>query len=237
MLWDAFRIDNPRTGEPVSLATVTTDISRQKHTEDTLRRRTAQQAVLAGFGLRALATEEVGPLMDEAVELGWPYARGRVLKVTEVLPDGGGLLVRAGVGWKAGVVGSWTELTGRSSQAGYTLLTGSPTVTYDPATEDRFEPSDLDGDHDAQSALCVVIHAGDEPFGVLGAITTQLREFSEYDVSFMQSIANVLATAVERSRSRRTSAPLWRPNGVASRATSTTGPCRTSRMRSPPPSA
>jgi signal transduction histidine kinase/DNA-binding NarL/FixJ family response regulator len=73
-------------------------------------------------------------------------------------------------------------------------------VTYDPATEDRFDASDLVREHEAQSAVCVVIHAGDEPFGVLGAITTQLREFSDYDVSFMQSIANVLATAVERSR-------------------------------------
>jgi PAS domain S-box-containing protein len=203
VLWDAFRIDDPRTGEPVSLATVTTDVSGPKRTEEALRRRTAHQAVLAELGLRALAAEDVGSLMDEAVELVARTLGVEFSKVTEVLPDGAGLLVRAGVGWKPGVVGSWTELAGHSSQAGYTLLTGRPTVVYDPATEDRFAPSDLVGDHGAQSAACVVIHVGDEPFGVLGAISTQLREFSEYDVSFMQSIANVLAIAVERSRSRK----------------------------------
>jgi PAS domain S-box-containing protein len=200
--WDAFRIDNPRTGEPMGLATVTTDLTRQKRIEDTLRRRTDQQAVLAELGLRALAVDDVEALMDDAVELLARTLGVELAKVTEVLP-GGELIVRAGVGWQPGVVGSRTELAGRSSQAGYTLVTGSPTVTFDPVTEKRFEPSDLVREHKAQSAVCVVIHAGDEPFGVLGAITTQLREFSEYDVSFVQSIANVLATAVERSRIQR----------------------------------
>jgi PAS domain S-box-containing protein len=198
--WDAFRIDNPRTGEPVGMATMATDISQQKRIEETLRRRTGQLAVLAELGLRGLAADDVEPLMDEAVELVARTLEVEFSKVAEALPGNGGLLVRAGVGWKPGVIGSRREPAGRSSQAGYTLLSGSPTVTFDPATDDRFDPSDLVRDHGVQSAVCVVIHAGDKPYGVLGALTTRLREFSEYDVSFMQSIANVLATAVERSR-------------------------------------
>jgi len=198
--WDAFRIDNPRTGEPVGLATMTTDISQQKRTEATLRRRADQQAVLAELGLWALAADDVEPLMEEAVELLTRTLAVEFSKVVEALPDGRGLLVRAGVGWEPGVIGIRREPAGRSSQAGFTLMTGSPTVTFDPATEDRFERSGLVREHGARSGACVVIHAGDQPFGVLGAQTTQLREFSEYDLNFMQSVANVLATAIERSR-------------------------------------
>jgi CheY-like chemotaxis protein len=50
------------------------------------------------------------------------------------------------------------------------------------------------------STLSVMIASGDEPFGVLGALSTRRRTFSPSEVSFVQSVANVLASAIERSR-------------------------------------
>jgi DNA-binding NarL/FixJ family response regulator/anti-sigma regulatory factor (Ser/Thr protein kinase) len=46
--------------------------------------------------------------------------------------------------------------------------------------------------------VSVVIASRDGPFGVLGAFTTSYRSFSEDDANFMQAVANVLATAIER---------------------------------------
>jgi GAF domain-containing protein len=47
-----------------------------------------------------------------------------------------------------------------------------------------------------------MIASPDGPFGVLGAVSTRRRTFSPSDVSFVQSVANVLASAVERSRAQ-----------------------------------
>lgn len=48
--------------------------------------------------------------------------------------------------------------------------------------------------------MSVVIGGQDGPYGVLGVHTTRARTFTTDDVSFLQSIANVLASAVERTR-------------------------------------
>jgi GAF domain-containing protein len=50
------------------------------------------------------------------------------------------------------------------------------------------------------SALSLMIASPDEPFGVLGALSTHPRAFSQSDVSFVQSEGNVVARALERSR-------------------------------------
>ena len=46
--------------------------------------------------------------------------------------------------------------------------------------------------------MSVVIHGRDGPVGVLGAYTRSRRFFSEDDANFMQAVASVLATAIER---------------------------------------
>jgi signal transduction histidine kinase len=51
------------------------------------------------------------------------------------------------------------------------------------------------------SHITVVIDPGSHPFGTLVAASTERRTFSEDDVSFVQSVANVLATAIERAKS------------------------------------
>ena len=45
-----------------------------------------------------------------------------IVKILEPLPDGKALFLRAGVGWKHGLVGHAIIDAGLHSQAGYTLL-------------------------------------------------------------------------------------------------------------------
>jgi signal transduction histidine kinase len=52
--------------------------------------------------------------------------------------------------------------------------------------------------------MSVVIPSTEEgPLGVLGAYTTSHRTFSEDDINFLQAVANVLATAIERSQAQQ----------------------------------
>lgn len=114
------------------------------------------------------------------------------------MPGGDRLLLRAGVGWKEGLVGSATVSASRDSQAGYTLLADEPVIVEDLRTEKHFSGTPLLRDHGVVSGMSTIIRGRKSPFGVLGAYTREPRTFTEDDVYFLRSVANVLAAAVER---------------------------------------
>jgi DNA-binding NarL/FixJ family response regulator/signal transduction histidine kinase len=173
-------------------------VSERKRAEEEREARAAQQALVADLGQRALASDDLQSLLDDAAALVARTLGVELAKVGELLPGGEELLIRAGVGWRNGVVGGATEPVPAGSQAGYALSRDDAVVADDLAAEQRFEASPVIREHGAVSAATVVIRGRDEPFGVLGALSTRRRSFSPSDVSFMQAVANVLATAVER---------------------------------------
>ena len=179
------------------------DITQPKREQMELETRTRQQAVVAELGLRALANDDLQSLMDDEVAsvartLGVEY-----VKIVELLPGGEELLMRAGMGWEEGLVGSARESAGLGSQAGYTLLVNEPVIVEDLSTETRFNPPPLVQERGGVSGMTVVIPGREEPFGVLGAHSRSRRTFSEDDVNFLQAVANVLATAIERHETEK----------------------------------
>jgi PAS domain S-box-containing protein len=172
----------------------------RREAQDELGRRAEQQALVAGLGRRALAADDLQPLLDEAVGLVARTLDVELACVAEVPAAGEVAILRAGVGWREGFVGRRFE-RGRNSQAGYTLLRGEPVIAEDQAADPRFERSPVAEQHDVVSALTVTIAGAAEPFGVLEALSTRRRAFSPSEVSFVQAVANVLGGAVERSRS------------------------------------
>lgn len=166
-----------------------------------LRRREQQQAVVAELGLRALGGAALDDLYDEAVRKLATTLDVEFAKVLQQLPDKRRLLLRAGLGWRPGLVGKATLGTDRGSQAGYTLRSGSPVVVTDLTTETRFTGAALLLDHGVISGMSVIIEGQvGAHWGVLGAHTARHRRFSEDDIHFLQAVANVLADAIERQR-------------------------------------
>src|SRR5262249_49787079 len=90
--------------------------------------------------------------------------------------------------------------SGANSQAGYTLQAGEPVTVDDLRTEKRFRGSALLRDHAVVSGMSVLIQGKQRTFGVLGAHTAQKRAFTRDDLHFLQAVANVLASAVEREQ-------------------------------------
>ncbi len=165
-----------------------------------LRRREQQQAVVAELGLRALGGADLHELFDEAARRLAATLDVEFAKILEQLPDKRRLQLRAGVGWRPGLVGEATLGTDRGSQAGYTLRSGSPVVVTDLATETRFTGAALLLDHGVVSGMSVIIEGRSAHWGVLGAHTSRRRRFTEDDIHFLQAVANVLADAIERQR-------------------------------------
>ncbi|MFC7239081.1 PAS domain S-box protein [Saliphagus sp. GCM10025317] len=168
-----------------------------------LRTRVHQQEVVAEFGQQALETDDLDGLLHDASVAVAETLETEYCKVLELLPGGDEVLLRQGVGWQDGLVGTATAPTDLDSQAGYTLLSEEPIVVDELRTEDRFSGPDLLVDHDVVSGVSVIIGSLEDPWGVLGTHTTERRAFTEYDVNFVQSIANILASAIETRRAER----------------------------------
>jgi PAS domain S-box-containing protein len=176
------------------------DVTERWGARRKLERGIAQQEAVAALGLRALQGESVSALLEAAASevrrgLGVEYSR-----VDELLPDGQQLRARAGAGWRPGIVAGLKLPVGRRSLSGFTLVTGGPVVIDDLAAETRFEIPDHLREHKIVSAMAVVIDPLRRPFGTLVALSTQRQSFSNQDANFMQSLANVLATAIDRTR-------------------------------------
>jgi PAS domain S-box-containing protein len=176
------------------------NITERKQAEEDLRARAHQAALVAKLGQHALAGTDVSALMDEAAtvvaqSLGVEYS-----KVLELLPDRDTFLLRAGVGWKEGLTGHVTMDAKADLEAGCTLLSFEPVIVDDFRTATQYSAPRLLHDHGVVSGLSVIIPSPNRPFGVLGVYTTKRRAFTMDDIHFLQSVANILATATERKR-------------------------------------
>src|SRR5436309_296834 len=171
--------------------------TRLSRTEATLRATARQQEAVAHLGQQALAGAPVRELMDAAVTLAARVLEVEFGSVLELRPENRTLLLRAGVGW-----GDQSRViipADPDSHAGYTLRAAGPVVVEDLATDTRFGSAALLAPHGVVSSLSVLIHGKDRPFGILGAHSARRREFTIHDTHFLQALANVLATAIDRT--------------------------------------
>ncbi|MGZ4411174.1 MAG: PAS domain S-box protein [Gaiellaceae bacterium] len=160
-----------------------------------------QQRTLAQLSGHALAESDSLKLMDRAVELVAQTLHVDGTTVLELLPSHEGLLLRSHFGDLEHGLGSDLELAPESFWR-YTMLLDEPVVADHLATESRFDASPL-LESGVASVVSVVIPGRERAFGVLGVGTGEPRRFTDADVSFLQAVANVLGSAVERQRDER----------------------------------
>jgi PAS domain S-box-containing protein len=179
---------------------VVRDITYRKKRERERATRLRQQEVVADLGQRALEENDIDALLADATELVADTLDNDYCKVLELNSDAEELLLRAGVGWDEGLVGSATvSAVEADSQAAYTLTTEEPVVVTDLDSENRFGGPDLLRNHDVRSGISVIIGTSDEPWGILGTHDTSRANYSEHDANFVRAVANVLSTAIERT--------------------------------------
>ncbi|WP_290815513.1 ATP-binding protein [Halovivax sp.] len=167
-----------------------------------LRRRVRQQEAVADLGQRALEIDDLDRLMAEACAVVAETLDNEYAKVLELLPGGGDLFLRQGVGWQEGLVGEATVPTDRESQAGYTLLSEEPVIVDDLRSEERFSGPELLTSHDVVGGISVIVGSVEDPWGVLGTHDTAPGEFTDHDANFVKSVANVLASAIENEETK-----------------------------------
>ncbi|UPV76005.1 PAS domain S-box protein [Halorussus limi] len=192
--WFEVKAYPSETGLSVYFRDVTARVERKGELQNHVK----QQRAVAEFSQAALEDRPLDDLFDEAVELVCETLDHDYCKVLELDPDGDELLLRNGVGWPEGAVGSATVAADRGSQAGYTLASEQPVVVANLETDERFAGSDLLTSNDVTSGVSTVIGSADDPWGILGTHDAEERDYADHDVQFVQSIAHILTTAIRR---------------------------------------
>jgi two-component sensor histidine kinase len=161
-----------------------------------------QQTALARFGEFALASEDLGAILQEACRRVCEGLHTDLSKVVELQPDGITLLVRAGVGWRQGIIGHATSVATDDTFEGEALRSQEPVLCAEINAENAARVAPFIREHGVESFVNVNIltPAGGPSYGILEVDCLKPREFSRDDVDFLRTYANLLAVVVERLR-------------------------------------
>jgi two-component sensor histidine kinase len=192
----------PESGKPV-VERKPGDQESWEITERSLHLRIRQQEILAELGVSALQGIKFTELLNHVVRLVAEGLEAEYCKVLEYLPAENRFLVRAGVGWGEGVVGSATLGADLASPAGFALHTGKPVISNHLENEQRFRTPELLLEHGIRRAMNVILQGDGAPFGVLEVDSKSSGEFSKHDLAFLQGAANILGMAIEQQHSQR----------------------------------
>ena len=156
-----------------------------------------RQAIVAKLGQNALAGIPLDRLMSEAVNAVCEMLPSDCSSLLEFNEMEGAFHCLAEAGWPDPEIPPSIP-AGEGSQSGYTLKIGAPVIAPDLENETRFCVSESVRAAGAKSGLTVCIKTGECSFGVLTAFSLKRTDYLPGDVNFVQAIANVVTTAIER---------------------------------------
>jgi two-component system, cell cycle sensor histidine kinase and response regulator CckA len=153
-----------------------------------------QQAAIAELGQRALAGTDLRALMQDAADCLAEVLEVDLVEVLELLPDGEHFATRGEMGWDR-----LQLVPVAGTQVGLTLAERGPVVVADTTTDTRFGTVGLlRADHGVLSGLAVPMIVGDADLGAIAVHSRRARAFTEDEVHFVQAVANVVASAMQR---------------------------------------
>jgi two-component system, cell cycle sensor histidine kinase and response regulator CckA len=182
-----------------SVATIVGQALERERADAEIHARARQQSAIAQLGRRTMTTLDDAALA-RACELVVSGLGADAATFFELSP-GDVLHRRADCHWPQ-------ELPVRlevdeASAVGTVALRREPVVIYDLAAETRFPMAHLAANAGFVSVVIVPVASATRSFGVLSAHTRSPRRFWPADVDFLQSLANVLAEAMEREEARQ----------------------------------
>jgi PAS domain S-box-containing protein len=185
-------------GNHCGFACIVRDFSAHGSMEQELQSRLSQQEAITKLGASSL---EGGGLLDLKTQAAMIAAAGLKANLANVLElDADGDLTLAAISEPAGAALVGMKLQGgRRSLSGYTLFSNEPVISEDLLAETRFQPHPKLLAYGARSGLSVAIKSKGVALGVVAAFARERRTFSQYDINFMQAIAHILASAMERA--------------------------------------
>ena len=152
-------------------------------------------AALARFAIREC---DLAAIFDEACRLCADTLQAPFGKILQFRSPKGDLLVRAGFGWRNGIVGR--AIAADPGNPAGKAFTTRQIVAENIAPDGRHEMPALYWRHEIVSTLNVPIQGESEPaFGVIAVACPEARTFTPAEIGFLEVCAGILAEAVDRS--------------------------------------
>lgn len=167
------------------------------------------QSVLARIGTLAVSDAPAQELMNEAVIHTAEALQVELCKILVQRESDDHLAVVAGIGLAPELIGKLTIEGGTHSQAGYAIRERLPVVVRDLRQETRFTPSKLLTEHGGIAGMCVPMLVEDRVYGAMTAHSKSVRDYTVTELEFLCTVANTVATVLERRRRADTQRDLY----------------------------
>jgi diguanylate cyclase (GGDEF)-like protein/PAS domain S-box-containing protein len=176
------------------------DITERRRAEHELQERSAQQAAVVALGERALAGASVDDILKSAATQVAKTLDVAVVNVFELVPSGEAAVLRGEHGGARGRVGTYRQALEPGSWIAFLVNRHGPVVTPDLRIERRFRVDPAAIRAGLVSGFAARLEGRDGPVGAIVAVDARPRRFTHDDIAFLQSVANVLASAIDRGR-------------------------------------
>lgn len=157
-----------------------------------------QRALLVSLGLLCLRHLNIGELLDRAARIVADGLGASHASIAEFLAAENKLLIRAGIGWSSGVVGTEKFDADIGSPAGFALRTGQPVIANNLDDDNPFKAPALLRRHGIKRTITVIVAGDQTRFGVVEACGTDSGEFMSDDLPFLQGVADMLGLVQEK---------------------------------------
>ena len=178
------------------------DVTEARRAERRIRLHALQQSLTSRLGQLALANADLDVLLHQAAAAMAEGLEVEFAALIQVSEDAAApaLVLRAGTGWRAGWIGSTIEGLGldAATKHGRVWTTGEPVVIDDVPADELGALPELFSEHELNSAVVVPMRGSAGIYGLLGAYSRERRGFTPENVDFLRSVANIVATAIDR---------------------------------------
>lgn len=178
----------------------TSETERTSAPRQNLKRVRRHLTLLRELGNVALRSNSIEVLLQDVVERAAKGVDGDKAKILEYRSDTDDFLVRAGIGWKGGIVGHACLPSDMASPAHRAFRTGEPVHVADLRKEQQFRYSEFLREHEIVSLINLPIKDSEIAYGVLEIDRSEPRAYSEDDIGFLLGCADFLAAALQRHR-------------------------------------
>ncbi|HEY0160733.1 MAG TPA: MEDS domain-containing protein [Thermoanaerobaculia bacterium] len=159
--------------------------------------RNRRQVAISALGVTAVRERDLGVVMQDAASLAaHTLGTGRAI-IWRYRPETGDLILHTSVGWDELSGGTTVTLCAQDAPS-FALSSDQPVVVADSRHDTRFARSPFLVEHRVVSLLSSVVRGREQPWGLFSVHSMTPRSFDSEDIQFLQSMADVLALAIER---------------------------------------
>ncbi|MEE4160559.1 ATP-binding protein [Pseudomonas viridiflava] len=161
-----------------------------------------QRKVLAEFGELALISPDLDIVINSACARAGEALGTHLAKFVQITQDRRQMWVRNGVGWTPGIVGQLRLPLKKGGPEWHSLDINQPVISTDAIQDTRFNLHPFQTDNQVKAFVNVIVYAPHDqpPIGIFQVDSRVSRAFSDRDVDFLRSYANLIAGCFERFR-------------------------------------